>query len=181
MASKDERLESLKNEHGSVGAVTLGGARFYFRKPTLEEYKRFEKRFESGEKTVSLRELVGKCSVGDDPTEAFKRSPASVTNIGIALREMAGRKAVVTDDGEKALVTLDGKEYSFRSPTIAEYQQFVESDESNLESLHTLTTSCSFGPDPEPAIEMYPAALSPIGDALLKMAGSEVEVKISKG
>ena len=85
--------------------------------------------------------------------------------------------------GDIAAVPLGGREYYFRKPKMGEYQQVsdgIASKKSNVSALKQLVYQCSVGEDCVSALDNLPAAIQEIGAALLEMAGSEVQVTISK-
>lgn len=87
------------------------------------------------------------------------------------------------EHGDIAVVSLDGRPYHFRKPTLPEYQRCSDklgAKGSNVSALKELCFACSVGEDPDGALASLPAAGTQIGLSLLEMAGSEIEVTISK-
>lgn len=88
------------------------------------------------------------------------------------------------EHGQIATVTLGGTKFHFRTPSIGEYhrvnQKAGKKNPDYFEALRELVLSCSVGPDPIEAFKRKPGAIGQIGDALMGMAGSEVEVTVSK-
>ncbi len=85
--------------------------------------------------------------------------------------------------GDIASVELGNKHYYFRKPSMPEYQRVsdkIAKSGSNVSALKELVYTCSVGEDPEGALAALPAAIQEIGLGLLEMAGSEVQVTISK-
>ena len=87
------------------------------------------------------------------------------------------------EHGDIAVVPLGGRDFYFRKPTMPEYQRVsdkMSAKGSNTIALKELCYACSVGDDCEGALAGLPAAIQAIGLGLLEMAGSEVEVTISK-
>ncbi len=87
------------------------------------------------------------------------------------------------EHGDIAVISLDGGDYYFRRPSLPEYQRCsdkLSAKGSNVTALKELCFACSVGEDPNGALTSLPAAATQIGLALLEMAGSEIEVTISK-
>ncbi len=88
------------------------------------------------------------------------------------------------EHGSVADVELAGTAYYFRQPTLPEYQRCMDGmakdKGAGVASLKELLFACSVGDDVTSAIGAMPAAITPIGNAILEMGGSEVQVNISK-
>ncbi len=92
-------------------------------------------------------------------------------------------ESLKAEHGQIAAVKLGNTTYHFRKPSMPEYQRVsdkMSGKGSNIAALKELVYHCSVGEDCESAIASLPAAIQSIGMALLEMAGSEVEVTISK-
>ncbi len=89
------------------------------------------------------------------------------------------------EHGAIADVELAGTVYYFRQPSLPEYQRCMDGmakdKGAGVSSLKELLYACSVGDDVDSAISSLPAAITPIGNAILEMGGSEVQVNISKG
>ncbi len=88
------------------------------------------------------------------------------------------------EHGQIAAVALSGSTYYFRKPSLPEYQRCMDGmardKGAGVPSLRELLMSCSVGDDVDAAISNLPAAITQIGNAILEMGGSEVQVTISK-
>ena len=88
------------------------------------------------------------------------------------------------EHGDVAEVKIAGSDYYFRMPTLPEYQRCMDGlakdKGAGVPSLRELLMQCSVGDDVDSAIASLPAAITPIGNAILEMGGSEVQVTISK-
>ena len=87
------------------------------------------------------------------------------------------------EHGDIAIVPLGGQDYYFRKPSMGEYQRVSDKmtgKGSNIVALKELVYSCSVGENCADALVGLPAAIQAIGLGLLEMAGSEIEVTISK-
>ncbi len=87
------------------------------------------------------------------------------------------------EHGSIASVVLGNATYLFRKPSMGEYTRVSDKmagKGSNISALKELVYSCSVGDDCESALNDMPAVIQSIGLSLLEMAGSEIEVTISK-
>ncbi len=88
------------------------------------------------------------------------------------------------EHGDVAGVEIAGSMYYFRKPSLPEYQRCMDGlakdKGAGVPSLRELLMTCSVGDDVDGAIANLPAAITPIGNAILEMGGSEVQVTISK-
>lgn len=97
---------------------------------------------------------------------------------------MTDRDKLKAEHGELATVTLKGADYHFRTPTAPEYQRCADrmskDKGAGIGALKELVFCCSVGDDCNETFAKLPAAVQQVGLALLELAGSEVEVTISK-
>ena len=95
--------------------------------------------------------------------------------------DVEGLKA---EHGQIAGVEIAGSKYYFRKPSLPEYQRCMDGmakdKGAGVPSLRELLMACSVGDDVDSVIASLPAAITPIGNAILEMGGSEVQVTISK-
>lgn len=97
MTDKNDKVQELKDKHGDIAIVSLGGHDYHFRKPSMPEYQRVtDKMSGKGSGVTALKELVYSCSVGEDCESALVGLPAAIQAIGLGLLEMAGSEIEVT-------------------------------------------------------------------------------------
>lgn len=87
------------------------------------------------------------------------------------------------EHGSIASVVLGNATYLFRKPSMGEYTRVsdkMSGKGSNIVALKELVYACSVGEDCTSALNDMPAVIQSIGLSLLEMAGSEIEVTISK-
>ncbi len=87
------------------------------------------------------------------------------------------------EHGQIASVVIGKVTLHFRKPSMGEYTRVsdkMSGKGSNIVALKELVYSCSVGEDCTSALNDMPAVIQSIGLSLLEMAGSEIEVTISK-
>ncbi len=95
------------------------------------------------------------------------------------------KESLRKEHGQIASVTLSGTTFHFRKPTIGEYQRCMDrmnkDKGAGVAALRELVNACCLPHGAcEDALKNLPAAIPQIGNALLELAGSEIEVTISK-